>query len=150
MKTRARFAALLMTATAGFAAPITVGTASPALADNCEPTEPVVRVVFSNYEENILDERDNPTCYVLNGYVYPRLCTDSTTLFGTCLSTLRPNPFVPISVPPYSPSAGRIVCSVSSFALTTVGASGSCSASDIDLPLDQLPAGTEFVFVPAQ
>jgi hypothetical protein len=149
VKTRARFAALLMTTTAGIAAPMTVGTATPALADNCEPTEPVVRVVFPNYEENILDERDNPTCYVLNGYVYPRLCDDSTTLFGTCLQTINPDPFEPVSVQPYSPSPGRIVCSVSSFALGTIGLSSSCSSSDIDLRLDELPAGTEFIFVPA-
>lgn len=144
MKTRARFAALLMTATAGFAAPLTVGTASPALADNCEPTEPVVRVLFPAYEERILDERDNPGCYVLRGYVYPRLCDDSTTLLQKCLQTLSPDPLAPISIPPYNPVPGRIVCTVSTFALTTAGLTASCSSSDIDLP------ATELVFVPVQ
>lgn len=149
MKTRARLAALLMTVTAGIAAPMTVGTATPALADNCEPTEPVIRVVFPNYEEQIIADQDNPGCYVLQGYVYPRVCANSTTLLGTCVQTISPNPFVPVSVQPYNPSPGRIACTVSSFALTTVGLTGSCSSADIDLPLDEFPLGTEFDFVPS-
>lgn len=132
MKTRARLAALLMTATAGFAAPITVGTATPALADNCEPTEPAVRLIFPTYEETILDERDNPVCYVLNGYVYPRLCDDSTTLLPGqnnpgCLLTINPDPFEPVVVQPYSPDAGRMFCTSSTFVLSTVGVSSSCT-----------------------
>jgi hypothetical protein len=148
MKTRARLAALLLTATAGFAAPLSLGLATPALADNCEPTEPVVRVLFPNYEENVLDERDNPTCYVLQGYVYPRLCNDSSTLLNSCLRTLNPNPFVPLSIQPYNPSAGRMVCSVNSFVLGTLGVSGSCSSSDIHLPEAEEVAGTGLVVTP--
>lgn len=129
MKFRARAAAVLLGA-AATVVPLAAGTAGAAYADNCEPTEPVVRLVFMNYEENILDERDNPLCYVLNGYVYPRLCDDSTTLLQNCLQTLNPDLDEPVVVVSYQPDGGRIVCTTSTFVLTTVGISGgSCTSA---------------------
>lgn len=130
MKTRAQFAAVLIAATT-FAVPLAAATAAPASADNCEPTEPAVRILFPNYEETILDERDNPLCYVLNGYVYPRICDDSTTLLQTCLQTLNPDLNEPIVVVPYQPDAGRIVCTSTGFVLRTLGVSGGCSSSEL-------------------
>ena len=128
MKTRARLAALLLTATAGFAAPMTAGVATPAFADNCEPTEPVVRVVRGNsYEENIFTDQDNPQCYLTDGYIYPRLCDDATTLFQSCLQTLNPDPFVPVVVQPYQPDAGRMFCTSSTFVLSTAGVPSGCN-----------------------
>jgi hypothetical protein len=127
MKTAARLAAVLLTATAGFAAPMTLGVATPAFADNCEVTEPVVRVVRPNYEEPILTNQDSPVCYVMTGFVYPRLCDDPTTLFQSCLATIAPDPFSPVVVPAYQPDAGRIFCTSSTFVLSTGGVPSGCT-----------------------
>ena len=129
MKIRARAAALLIASTAALVPTTVIGTAGPAAADNCEPTEPVVRVLFPQYEESIIQEQDNAFCYTMRGYVYPRICDNPTTLLGTCLSSLRPDPFEPLVIAPFSPDGGRIFCSLQSFALYTIGQSSTCTAA---------------------
>ncbi len=128
MKTRARLAAILIS-TMATAIPMTLGGATAASADNCEPTEPAVRVLFPNYEEQLLQDADNPLCYVLQGYVYPRICDDSRTLLGTCVRTLNPDLAEPVVVQPYQPDGGRIFCSVSNFVLVNAGQPASCTSS---------------------
>ena len=134
MKHRARLSAVLLLAVST-AVPLTAATAGPALADNCEPTEPVVRVLFPNYEEQLVADRDNPTCYVLRGYVYPRVCDNPTTLIGTCVQTLNPDPGEPVVVQPYQPDAGRIFCSVQNFVLVNAGQPASCTSATTGEPV---------------
>lgn len=127
MKTTSRLAAVLL-GTATVFAPLSMTTAGPAAADNCEPSEPIVRVLFPNYEERVFDDRDSVLCYTLHDYVYPRLCDDPSTLLGSCVPTLRPDPFEPIVITSYRPNGGRIVCNIQTFLLLTAGISGpTCS-----------------------
>lgn len=116
-------------AATALAAPVVVAAASPAAADNCEPTEPVVRVLFPNYEEQLIQDPDNPLCYVLRGYVYPRVCDNPTTLLGTCVQTLNPDPAEPVVVQPYAPDGGRVFCSVSNFVLINAGQPAACTST---------------------
>lgn len=104
------------------------GVAAPehARADHCEPTEPVVRVVMPGYEEPGA-EADNPLCYVLLNYVYPRVCDDGTTLLGTCIRTINPDPQEPIVIFPYTPNVGRMYCNYVNFIRATTGQSGTCT-----------------------
>lgn len=127
MKLRARLTALAVM-TAMTAVPLAAVVPQAAHADRCEPSELVLRTFFGpNYEENFLDERDNPACYVLLNYVYPRLCDDQSTL-NNCIRSANPKPFTPISVAPYSPDAGRIYCSLYLAAARTAGQSTSCTS----------------------
>jgi hypothetical protein len=64
---------------------------------------------------------------VLN-YVYPRVCDNPTTLIGTCLNSVNPDPQEPIVVYPYNPNTGRMYCSYVIFAQTTLGQSGNCTS----------------------
>ena len=103
---------------------------APAHADRCEPTEPLVRVVYQTYEEPV-NEADNPFCYVMLNYVYPRLCTDQSTLLGTattpgCVKTINPDVYEPIRVYPYSPDAGRVACNTVGFVAFIAGQSVTC------------------------
>lgn len=100
---------------------------APAYADHCEPTEPVVRVIRPGYEEPG-DERDNPLCYVLLNYVWPRVCDDYTTLLGTCINSINPDPQEPIVIYPYNPNPGRMYCNWVKFVQTTLGQTGNCNA----------------------
>lgn len=107
---------------------------TPAHADRCEPTEPVVRVVYQTYEEPV-NEADSPFCYVMLNYVYPRICDDSSTLLGTanpptpgCVKTLNPDPYEPVRVAPYSPDAGRVTCNAVGFVVFIAGQTATCSA----------------------
>ena len=104
------------------------GVAAPehARADHCEPTEPVVRVLMPGYEEPGA-EADNPLCYLLLNYVYPRICNDSTTLLQTCINSINPDPQQPISIFPYNPNPGRMYCSYVNFIRTTLAQSGTCT-----------------------
>lgn len=105
-----------------------VGVAAPehARADHCEPTEPVVRVIQPGYEEPGA-EADNPLCYVLLNYVYPRVCDNPDTLLQTCLNSINPDPQEPIVVFPYTPNAGRMYCNYVNFIRATLGQSGTCT-----------------------
>ncbi len=97
-----------------------------ARADHCEPTEPAVRVLQPGYEEPGA-ESDNPLCYVLLNYVYPRVCDDPTTLLQTCINSIDPDPQEPIVVFPYNPNPGRMYCSYVNFIRATLGQSGTCT-----------------------
>jgi hypothetical protein len=131
---RARLAAVLIS-TATCVVPLTVAGATSASADNCEPTEPVMRVLFPRYEETLLTDQDNPLCYVLRGYVYPRVCDNPTTLLQTCLQSVNLDPDEAVVVQPYQPDAGRIFCSLSSFALITAGQPSSCTSTATGEPV---------------
>jgi hypothetical protein len=79
---------------------LTVPLSSPAHADRCEVTEPVIRTTMyvvsqvPGTEDLIIeweepgDEDGKPTCIVLKGFVYPLLGCDSTTL-NSCTSTIN-------------------------------------------------------------
>ena len=97
-----------------------------ARADHCEPTEPVLRVLQPGYEEPGA-ETDNPLCYVLLNYVYPRVCDNPTTLLQTCLNSINPDPQEPIVVFPYNPNPGRMYCNYVNFIRATLGQSGTCT-----------------------
>lgn len=127
-----RLAALLL-ATAALSVPITVGSTTAAHADRCEPSELVLRTFFPNYEETFIDERDNPVCYVLLNYVYPRACDDQSTL-NNCIRSTNPNPFVDITVYPYQPDNGRIYCNLYLTAMRTIGQPASCTFSATNPP----------------
>lgn len=126
MKLRAKFSALALI-TAMTTVPMAVVAPQAAYADRCEPTELVLRTFFGpGYEENFIDERDNPGCYVLLNYVYPRLCDDQSTL-NNCIRSANPKPFTPITVAQFSPDAGRVYCSLYLAAATTAGQSTTCT-----------------------
>lgn len=127
-----RLVALLL-GTAALSVPITLGAAPAAHADRCEPSELVLRTFFPNYEETFIDERDNPVCYVLLNYVYPRVCTDQSTL-NNCIRSANPDPDEPIRVYPYQPDGGRVYCNLYLTALTSIGLTGSCSFSATNPP----------------
>ena len=112
------------------AATIPAFGASPAHADRCEPTEPVIRVLYPTYEE-ALNEADSPFCYVMLNYVYPRVCDDYRTLLPTattqgCVRTVNPDPNEPLVVYGYSPDGTRITCNAANFALFIAGQSPAC------------------------
>ncbi len=129
MRMPTRRAAVTAACLAAAAFPV-LGTTS-AHADRCEPTEPVVRVLYPTYEE-AFNEADSPFCYVMLNYVYPRLCTDSQTLLPGrggnpgCLRTISPDPYEPVQVYPYAPDAGRIACNGANFVLFVAGGSPVC------------------------
>lgn len=110
----------IMSTLVAFAAP------EHARADHCEPTEPVLRVLQPGYEEPG-SETDNPLCYVLLNYVYPRVCDNPTTLLQTCLNSINPDPQEPIVVFPYNPNPGRMYCNYVNFIRATLGQSGTCT-----------------------
>lgn len=113
------------------AAALPVFGSSAAHADRCEPTEPVVRILYPTYEE-AFNEADMPQCYLLLNYVYPRLCDDSQTLLPGrggnpgCVRTINPDPSEPIVIYPYTPNAVRIACSGANFVLFIAGGSPAC------------------------
>jgi hypothetical protein len=109
----------------GAATMVTPFVSTSAYADRCEPSEPVVRVLYPTYEEPV-NEADSPLCYTLLNYVYPRVCDDQSTLLGGpkgpgCVKTVNPDPYEPVVVYGYSPDAGRVACNVSGFALYIAG-----------------------------
>lgn len=115
---------------AGLLVPLSMTTASPAYADRCEPTEPVVRVLMPQYEE-FMAEQDSPFCYVMLNYVYPRICDDYTTLLGTCINSLNPDFQEPITVYPYQPDAGRIYCNTYLAIVRALNSTGSCTYAPV-------------------
>jgi hypothetical protein len=125
--------AALLVAAAATAVPLTLTTATPAQADRCEPSELVLRTFFPKYEETFMDERDNPVCYVLLNYVYPRICDDFSTL-NNCVRSVNPKPFTPITVYPYQPDGGRIYCNLYLTAARTLGQSTTCTYSATNPP----------------
>ncbi len=112
------------------AAAVPMFGAPAAHADRCEPTEPAVRLLYPGYEEPVA-EADNPFCYAMLNYVYPRLCTDSSTLLPNpnspgCIRTISPDLNEPVVVYGYSPNGTRITCNVANFALYVAGQSPAC------------------------
>lgn len=106
-----------------------VGTAGAAYADNCEPTEPVVRQVRPTYEEPF-SEDDAPACYVLLNYVYPRLCNTPDPLLTGCLNSLNPRPLTPVTFQPFNPDPDRIACDFTSFVITDLlGQTTACASA---------------------
>lgn len=121
----------LMAVAVGAATLATPFFSTSAHADRCEPTEPIVRVLYQTYEEPV-NEADSPFCYAMLNYVYPRLCNDPSTLLGTattpgCVKTINPDPYEPVRVFPYAPDAGRVACNVAGFVIFISGQTASCS-----------------------
>lgn len=101
------------------AAGISASSATPALADRCEPEELVLGPNTSP-----IDERDNPVCAATFFYVYPFVCASDgnnppPTLLQ-CPRQVQLNPtYVPPLVPPYNPNVGRAACNLIQFASPT-------------------------------
>lgn len=112
LHTSAKLAAITLVAASGL-----MGfTATPALADRCEPEELVL-----GPDSSPIHEDDNPACTVLFFYVYPFVCSPTGEApppgLLQCPTSIDLNPnYRPPVVPPYDPDTGRLPCNLVRFA----------------------------------
>jgi hypothetical protein len=102
---------------------------SPAHADRCQPEELAGLPA-------IIQERDNPVCFVMDNWGYPFLCPnapdtngDGSTNPGECASAIDPdvnNPPDPTQITQFQPNAFRIYCSIYKWIWARAGQNAAC------------------------
>jgi hypothetical protein len=109
---------------------IMLGPVSPAHADRCQPEELAGQPA-------LIQERDNPVCFVMDTWVYPFVCRnapdnngDGHINPGECAQAIDPdetNPPDPTDITRFNPNAFRIYCSLYKWVWNRAGQNPVCT-----------------------